>query len=118
MGAEAKVLLHGQLGEDATAFERLTDAQGDDLLRPEVVDPSPVQGDLTLGQIPPMDREQATDGPQRGGLSGAVGAQQSDDLAVGHLEGHAAQHEVHVAVDDLYVLQRQHVSPASRPPPR
>src|SRR5581483_904750 len=41
---------------------------------------------------------------QRGGLAGAVRAEQRDDLPLLHLERDALQHEDHVVVDDLDVL--------------
>ena len=40
-------------------------------------------------------------------LAGAVGAEQRDDPALRHLERHALQHQDHVVVDDLDVVDRQ-----------
>ena len=40
-------------------------------------------------------------------LARAVGAEQRDDAALGHLERHALEHQDHVVVDDLDVVDRE-----------
>ena len=53
------------------------------------------EGDLAL------DRDHAADGPERGGLAGAVGAEHHDDLALLDLEVDAVQH-LHRAVPAVH----------------
>ena len=53
---------------------------------------------------------QAGDGAQRGGLARAVGADQGDDLAVGHLQADAAQ-RLDAAVGYAQILNLQHLLP-------
>src|SRR3990172_2307920 len=79
-----------------------------------MIDAAIVEGDLALGEVTAVDVEQTTDHPQCRGLPGAVGAEEGHDLAVGDLEGDAAQHEDDVGVDHFDVLQRQHATRSSR----
>ena len=67
-----------------------------------------VERDRALRDHAVVDVEQAGDRPQRGGLAGPVGAEQGDDLAVGHDQREAAQHQDHLVVDDLEVGDLQH----------
>ena len=66
-----------------------------------------------------VDVEQPGDRAQQGGLAGAVGAEQGDDLAGGDREADAPEHEDDVVVDDLEVGNRERgvrrVPPPSRP---
>jgi hypothetical protein len=73
-------------GEHPPALGRLADAEFDDLVRAAVVDAVAAQRDLALPRP-----KQARDGPQGGGLAGAVGADEGDDLALLDREGDPAQ---------------------------
>ena len=51
--------------------------------------------------------EQIGDRLERGRLAGAIGAEQSDDLARAHLQRDALEHQDDVVVDDLDVVDRR-----------
>ena len=63
--------------------------------------------DLALGDVAALGAQQVGDRLEGGGLARAVGAEQRHDLAVLHLERDALQHQDHVVVDHLDVLQRE-----------
>src|SRR4029079_7656638 len=65
---------------------RLAEPQLHDLVRLATVDPIASQGDLALSEA-----ELPGDGPERGRLAGAVGADERDDLSLVDRQGHAAQ---------------------------
>jgi hypothetical protein len=67
----------------------------------EVFDALAAQLDAALGDLAALGLEQVGDGAQRGGLAGAVAAQNGRDLAFGHVERNALEHQDHVVVDDL-----------------
>ncbi len=67
----------------------------------------PLKEDLAV-----FGRHNAADRHQGGGLAGAVGADQGDDLPFGHLDGNALQ-RLDVAVVGADIVQLKH-----RPPPR
>src|SRR5437879_4158773 len=52
----------------------------------------------------------ARDGLERRRLAGAVGAEQGRDAALVDVDRHALEDEDHVVVDDLDVVERQHVT--------
>ena len=52
--------------------------------------------------------QQVADGAQGGRLARAVAAEQRDDLAFGHLQRHALQHQDDVVVDDLDAVDIEH----------
>ena len=108
VGAEAEVLLDRQFGEDPSALEGLADSLAHDLGGGKVVNGLAVEGDLALGDLPILHVEDAADGAQRGGLAGAVGAEERHDLPVGDLQGDTTQHQDHIVVHDLDVLQCEH----------
>jgi hypothetical protein len=72
------------------------------------VDAVPVEGHLAFGDLALVDVEEAGDGPEQRGLARPVGAQQGDDLAFGHVEGHTPEHEDDVVVHDLEVADGEH----------
>jgi hypothetical protein len=75
-----------------------------------------VQGDRALGDLAAVDVEQAGDGPQHGRLAGAVGPEEGHDGALRDLQADAFEDEDDLLVDDLEVLDREHVAPrGSRP---
>ena len=62
-----------------------------------------VEHDLAARDLAVLGLEQAGDRLQRRRLAGAIGAEQRDDRALGHVEAEAAQDEDDVVIDDLDV---------------
>jgi hypothetical protein len=75
VGAEPEVFFHGELGKRATPLGNMRHAQARDIFRRAAVDALAGEADLT------RRLDHAGDGPQRGGLAGAVGAQDGGDSA-------------------------------------
>src|SRR2546428_340751 len=94
-GAQLEVLPHGHRGEELAPLRDVGDPAGDDGGGREPADPGPVPVPRARNR-----RADARDRAERGGLSGAVRADDRDDLAPADLERHAA-HGEHVAVDGL-----------------
>ena len=86
IGAEIEILAHGHVGENAPALRYVDEAARDDRRRPLALDRGIRKSD---GAAPWPD--QAGDGLVECRLSGAVGAQHGDDLALPHGEIHAPQ---------------------------
>ena len=70
----------------------------------DAVEALAAEADVAARDLAFLGLQQAGDGLQRGGLAGAVGAEQGDDLALRHRQRQAAQHEDDVVVDDLDVV--------------
>ena len=103
-------LLRAERG-DVTKGQILYKAERIDRLNPaELVNAVAAEEDLALGHLATLGAEQVRDRLQRGGLAGAVRAEERDDLAFGHLERDPPQHEDHVVVDDLDVVDGQQVT--------
>ena len=68
---------------------------------------APAELDRALGHVAALGAEQTGDGLERGGLAGAVGPEEGDDAPLGDAQRDALQHEDHVVVDDLDVVDRQ-----------
>ena len=107
MPADAKVLLDGQFGEDASPFEHLLDSQCRDLAGGHVIDGLSVELHRALGDFTVMHVEQAGHRAQQRGLARSIGAEQRDDLAFRHSQADSAEHLDHVVVDDLQIVHRQ-----------
>ena len=75
--------------------------------RRQVFDALAMQFNAALGDFAALAFEQIGDGAQRGGFTRAVAAEQSHDAALGHLQGHAFQHQDHVVVNDLDAVDIQ-----------
>ncbi len=60
-----------------------------------------------MGDLPALVVEQAGDGAQQGGLARAVGAEQADTAALGHLEGDPVDTEDGAAVGDRQAGNRE-----------
>src|SRR5262249_59367079 len=67
-----------------------------------------VELDRALGDLAALGAQQARDRLERGGLAGAVGAEQRRDPALADVERHALEDEDHAVVDDLDVVEAQH----------
>src|SRR5476651_2348154 len=85
VGAHAQILAHAQEREDFAAFGHVADAQPHDLVGVHALDLAALEGDRALLRV-----HDAADGFQYGRLAGAIGAQDSDDVALGHVEADAA----------------------------
>ncbi len=57
--------------------------------------------DAAFGDFAALGFEQVRDRAQGGGFAGAVAAQEGGDLAVGHLQRDALEHQDDVVVNDL-----------------
>ncbi len=106
-GAELEVFQRRHVGDDAPALHHLEDAAADDLVGIDAVDALAVEHDLAARDLAVLGLEQARDRLQRRRLAGAIGAEQRDDRALGHLEAQAAQHQDDVVIDDLDVAHAE-----------
>src|SRR2546430_5784974 len=105
--AGEQVFLDGQVLEAVPPLHHLADAALHQPGRIELVDALAAEHDLALRHLAALGAQQVRDGLQRGGLAGAVGAEQRDDLALLHLERHPLEHQDDVVVDDLDIADRQ-----------
>jgi hypothetical protein len=63
-----------------------------------------IELDITARNLSLLGSQQAGDGPERRGLSGAVGAQQGDDFSTLHVNGDPPEHQYDIAVSDFYII--------------
>ena len=103
--ADLQVLHHRQVRKDPAPLGAHGDAGRDDL-----VDGLAQQLLAVPEDGPGAGLHQAGDGAQGGGLAGAVGADQRDDLAVGHLQRDAPE-GLDAAVADMEVFDFKHLPP-------
>ena len=85
VGPQFQVLRHGHGREKLAAFGDLGEPQPDDHLRGQARKRLPGEGQVAV--LP----HQSADGVEQGGLAGAVGPDQRDDLALPDAHSHAAQ---------------------------
>ena len=104
-----QVLPHRHAREQPFAFRHVDQAALQTLARGDRIDPLAVETHLTRGQ-----RCQPGYGAQARGLAGAVGADQSDGLAVVDRQRHAVQHAGGAVRDHDVTNLKQHL----RRPPR
>ena len=97
-GAELEVLGDREPGEDVASLGGVGEAQGDDLVGGDAVEGLAVEEDAAAAGL-----EEPGEGAQGGGLAGAVGADEGDDLAGFDGEGDALD-GFDLAVGDLEVL--------------
>ena len=88
-------------------FHDLDDAALDQLVRGQLVDALALVFDRTLGHIAALGMQQIGDRLQGRRFPGAVGTEQGDDLAFRHVQRHPLEHQDHVVVDDLDVVDAQ-----------
>jgi hypothetical protein len=93
------------VAEAVAALHHLDAAAAHQLAGGEAVDALAHELDGALGHVAALRQQQVGDGLERGGLAGAVGAEQGHDGALRHGQRHALQHEDDVVVDDLDVVQ-------------
>src|SRR5258708_29896430 len=104
--AGKQVFLDGEVLEAVPPLHHLADAALHQLGRIEPVDTLAAEHDLALRHLAALRAQQVRDGLQRGGLAGAVGAEQRDDLALLHLERYALEDQDDMVVDDLDIADR------------
>ena len=95
------------MGETVPPLHHLHDAALDEFRRIQLVDALAAKFDRALGHVAALGPEQIRNRFQRRRFAGAVGAEQGDDLAFMHFERHALQHEDHVIVNDLDIVDRE-----------
>ena len=104
VGAHLQVLGDREAGEDAPAFGHQAQAGLVHDVRGQVADVLAFQQHLALAGV-----QQAGDGAQGGGLAGAVGADEGDDLALLDREGDAHQGmDVAVVGVDVFQFEQAH----------
>src|SRR5262249_37811938 len=85
----------------------LHDAAPDDFVGIFMMEALALELDRALGDVPALGTQQPRHRLERGGLAGAVGPEEGDDAPLGDLQRHALQHEDHVIVDHLDVIDGQ-----------
>ena len=107
IGADDQVVLDGHEGEEPPAFRHMDDAAVDDFLGRQPVNRLAVEGDFSRRRL-----DQPRDGPQQGGLAGAVAADDAYHLAFLHFEGEIEDH-LYVAVEgvDIVDFKKRHTRP-------
>ena len=98
----------GQVDEDAPALEDLHDALLHNIVGLKQVDPLAVEVDGAARDRAALGFQQARNCLERGGLAGSVGAEHSGNLALRHLDRAAFQHQDHIVVNDLDIIEIQH----------
>src|SRR5206468_7683137 len=106
---EQQVLLDREAREQSAALGHHRDALADDLMRRERADRAPAELDHVGGAA-----KRAGDSAQKGGLAGAVGADDGDRLAL--LDRHVyVEERLEIAVEDTQTARSQQGHEAGRP---
>src|SRR6202007_2770231 len=105
-----EVLVHGQVGEDPTPFRHIADAGLSDSVRGKSGHLRAEHSDLACARAGEADQA-----AQRRRLPRAVAAEQRDNLALAHLEGHAMQ-DMTLAVKSVEIpgVKRDHAAALPR----
>ena len=99
--AHFQIFQHGHLREHVPSFRAMRDTQVQDRARRGMGDVVPVEYDRAGRRV-----QQPRDRPQGRGLACAIGADQGDQLAPAHRDGHAFErHHLAVAADDIAQLK-------------
>ena len=104
MHAQQHVLQHGEIGEQADLLEGASDADGVNAVRGEA-------GDVGVLEAHParVRRHESGEAVEQGGLASAVGADDADDLALGHVEGDVRERpQAAILFADALDLQKGH----------
>ena len=109
-----KVFFQRQVAETMPALHHLNHTFFDKVGRRHLIDAFALELDTAFGHVAAFGAEQVGDGLQSRRFAGPVGAEQRDDLALGHFERHALEHQNDVIVDHLDIIDRQ-ITPAGRP---
>ena len=104
-----QIFLHRHLQKDPAPLGHLGQTVGHQLIRPHIADVVSLKNDA-----PRLGAQQAGDGLQGGGLAGAVGPDEGDDLPLVHVEGDVLDgvDGPIVDVDVLHIQQRVHGQPS------
>src|SRR5262249_7901697 len=108
-GSHLEILRHGQRWKHLASFRDLADAQVAHTMAFPAADIGAAEFDTAVRWT-----MQAGDGADERGLSGAVRADNGDDLALAHLQRNIVQ-RLCVAVEHIDVPDPQHQSTASAP---
>src|SRR5207237_1666485 len=100
--------------EHPAPFEHLHDAALYDLVRRQPVDPRAAELDRALRDLAALGAQEPGDRLERRRLAGPVGAEQGRDAALADVERHALEDEDDAVVDDLGVIEEQHVATTHR----
>jgi hypothetical protein len=95
------------MGEAVAPFHHLDAAAPHQLAGRERVHLAAAEHDRPFGHRAALGGEQVGDRLERGRLAGTVGAEQRHDLALGHLERDAFEHQDDVVVDHLDIVDRE-----------
>ena len=88
-------------------FHDLDHAALDQFIGGQLIDATALELDAALGHITALRAQQIGDRLQGRGLARAIGTEQGDDLALGHVQGHALEHQNDMIVDDLDIVDAE-----------
>ncbi|CFM03699.1 Uncharacterised protein [Bordetella pertussis] len=108
VGGRHQVLLHGQVLEHPPPFHHVRQPRAHQRLRRAPGRVAALEADGAADQRAILQLQQARHRLQRGGLAGAVAAQQGHDAAARHLQRQAPQHLHGLVVDHFDVVDGQH----------
>jgi hypothetical protein len=110
-GAGEQVFLDRQMREALPAFHHLDAAAAHQFVGRKPVHGDALELDRALGDFTALGVQQIGNRLERRRLARAVRTEQRDDAALRHLKRHALQHQDHVVVDDLDIVDRQSNAP-------
>ncbi len=93
--------------ETVAAFHDLDDAALDQFVGRQAVDAFAPEQYLALGDFAAFGPQKVGNGLQRRRLAGAVGPEEGDDAPLGNLKRYPLQHQDHMVVDDLDVVDHE-----------
>lgn len=105
VGPHVEILGDGHVGEYPPALRDLYDPEREDPVRTHAVDGLAHEVDLAIAR-----RHDTADGHERGGLAGAVRADQRHDLSLGQIQGDALE-RMDAAIVGVEVLHLKHQRP-------
>ena len=110
IGPDLQILHHRQVGKHPASLGDQGDPLGDDAVGGQTGDVLPLEMDAAVGGL-----YQPGDGAQGGGLACSVGADQGDDLPLGHFKGDAL-YGLDTAIAHLQFINLQHRLPPPNMP--
>src|SRR5690606_34033997 len=102
-----QVVVRREVLEDAPALEHVHEAHADPVRRAQRDDVLAGEVDLAASHGPALGRQQPADRLERGGLAGAVGAEEGDHAALLDIQRHPLDGEEHPVVGDLDIVEGQ-----------
>ena len=94
------------MAEAVPAFHDLNDAAFDQFIRGELINPVSFEFHRTLGDIAAFSAQQVGNRFERRGFTRSVRPEQGHDVALGYVERDSFQHQDHMVVNDLDVVDR------------